>query len=213
MTEQVKRTMEALTHNRMVPHYADTKDDVLPLVRSLLPDGCTIGVGGSVTLQETGVMELIRSDAYHFYDRYAPELTPEQRNEVFRQAAFADVFLCSSNAITEQGELYNVDGHSNRIAALAFGPRRVIVIAGINKLVPDLSAAVRRVKEVAAPLNAQRLHCETYCKQMGHCLHPEGSMNEGCSSPQRICRNALVSAVQEDSQRLHVILVGESLGY
>lgn len=213
MTEQIKRTMDALTHNRMNPHYVDTKAEVLPLVRSLLPEGCSVGVGGSMTLQETGVMELLRSGAYRFYDRYAPDLTPEQRNEVFREAAFADVFLCSSNAVTEQGELYNVDGHSNRIAALAFGPSRVVVIAGINKLVPDLPAAVRRVKEVAAPLNARRLHCDTYCNQAGHCLHPQGSMNEGCASPQRICRNALVSAMQEDPQRLHVILVGEALGY
>lgn len=213
MTEQVKRTMDALTHNRMIVHYADTREEILPLVRALLPDGCTIGVGGSVTLQEAGIMELIRSDAYRFYDRYAPDLTPEQRDEVFRQAAFADVFLCSANAITEQGELYNVDGHSNRIAALSFGPKRVIVVAGINKLVPDLSAAVRRVKEVAAPQNAKRLHCETYCSRAGHCLHPDGTMNEGCSSPQRICRNALISAMQEDPQRLHVILVGEALGY
>lgn len=213
MTEQVKRTMDALVHNRMTPYYVDTREDVLPLVRSLLSEGCTIGVGGSVTLRETGLMDLIRSDAYRFYDRYEPNLTSEQRDEVFRQAAFADVFLCSSNAVTEQGELYNVDGHSNRIAALAFGPNRVIVVVGINKLVPDLPAAVRRVKEVAAPLNAKRLHCETYCSRTGHCVHPEGSMNEGCASPQRICRNALVSAMQEDPQRLHVILVGEPLGY
>lgn len=213
MTEQIKRTLESLTRNQMIPHYVDSKTEVLPLVHSLLPDGCSVGVGGSVTLQETGVMELLRSGAYHFYDRYAPDLTPKQRNEVFQKAAFADVFLCSSNAITEQGELYNVDGHSNRIAALAFGPNRVIVIAGINKLVPDLPAAVRRVKEVAAPLNARRLQCDTYCSQTGHCLHVEGSMNEGCASPQRICRNALVSAKQEDPQRVHVILVGETLGY
>lgn len=213
MTEQIKRTMDALAHNRMNSHYVDTKAEVLPLVRSLLPEGCSVGVGGSMTLQVTGVMELLRSGAYRFYDRYAPDLTPEQRNEVFREAAFADVFLCSSNAVTEQGELYNVDGHSNRIAALAFGPGRVVVIAGINKLVPDLPAAVRRVKEVAAPLNARRLHCDTYCNQAGHCLHPQGGMNEGCASPQRICRNALVSAMQEDPQRLHVILVGEALGY
>lgn len=213
MNEQIKRTIDALAHNRMIPHYADTKAEVLPLVRSLLPEGCSVGIGGSVTLQETGVMELLRSGAYRLYDRYAPDLTPEQRDEVFRKAAFADVFLCSSNAVTEQGELYNVDGHSNRIAALAFGPKRVVVIAGINKLVPNLPAAVRRVKEVAAPLNARRLHCDTYCNQTGHCLHPQGSMNEGCASSQRICRNALVSAMQEDPQRFHVILVGEALGY
>lgn len=213
MTEQIRRTMDNLKRNRMNPYYVESRAEVLPLVESLMPAGSTVGVGGSVTLQETGVMELIRSEKYRFFDRYAPELTDAQREQVFRDAAFADVFLSSSNAVTEQGELYNVDGRSNRIAALAYGPAKVIVIAGINKLVPDLPAAVRRVKEVAAPLNARRLHCDTYCNQTGHCLHPEGSMNEGCASPQRICRNALVSAMQQDSERIHVILVGESLGY
>lgn len=213
MTEQIKRTMDNLKRNRMNPYYVESRAEVLPLVESLMPAGRTVGVGGSVTLQETGVMELIRSGKYRFFDRYAPGLTDVQREQVFRDAAFADVFLCSSNAVTEQGELYNVDGRSNRVSALAYGPAKVIVIAGINKLVPDLPAAVRRVKEVAAPLNARRLHCDTYCNQAGHCLHPEGSMNEGCASPQRICRNALVSAMQQDSGRIHVILVGEPLGY
>lgn len=213
MNESVQKTMEALRRNRMAAYYVSTAAQVRPLVESMLEEGNTVAVGGSVTLQQTGVLELLRSEKYHFLDRYAPDLTEEQRQAIFCATTGADVFCCSSNAITENGELYNVDGFANRVAALAFGPKKVIVVAGVNKIVPDLPAAVRRVKTVAAPLNAQRLHRETYCAKTGHCVHPDGGLNEGCSAEQRICCSGLVSARQLIENRIHVILVDENLGY
>ena len=115
--------------------------------------------------------------------------------------------------MTLAGELYNVDGNCNRITAIAYGPKKVILVVGINKIVPDLDAAIRRVKTIAAPLNTKRLGCNTYCHETGVCMGLEGSMTDGCSGPGRICCNYLISAQQRHPDRIHVILVGEPLGF
>ena len=122
----------------------------------------------------------------------------------------------SSNAVTESGVLYNVDGNGNRVAALTFGPKSVIVVMGYNKIVKDLDEAVRRVKTVSAPANAVRLNCETYCRHTGVCVslskeHPE--MADGCRNSDRVCATYVVSGQQRVKDRIKVILVGEELGY
>jgi len=205
--------MENLRKNRIAVEYVDKKEDVLPLVRALIPEGSTVATGGSHTLNEVGVIDLLKSGAYTYLDRMAPELSPEQRQEVAIKGNTADFYLCSSNAVTEAGELYNVDGNCNRIAAIAFGPKSVIMVVGINKIVPDLDAAVRRVKTIAAPLNTKRLNCDTYCRTDGVCMGIDGKMTDGCHSPARICCNYLISAQQRVPDRIRVILVGESLGF
>ena len=209
----IQKVMENLRKNNFKVSYVATKAEVVPLIDSLTEPGSSAAVGGSVTLSETGVLEHLRSGKYRFFDRYAAGLTEEERAEVFRQSAFADYFFCSSNAITEDGKLYNVDGNGNRIAALIYGPKQVIVVAGVNKIVPDLDAAVRRVKTVAAPKNAARLHCATYCANAGRCVKADAPAGEGCDSPARICCDYLVSAQQRVKDRIHVILVGEDCGY
>jgi len=213
MTRDVQQVMQALRKNRIAVDYVDTKAEVVSLVESLIPAGATIASGGSQTLHETGVTELMHSGKYHYLDRNAPNMTDEQRAAVIAGTSIAEVYLCSSNAVTLKGELYNVDGNCNRISAIAFGPRKVIMVVGINKIVPDLKAAVYRVKTIAAPMNTKRLGCETYCKEMGHCMALNGDMADGCGSPQRICCNYLVSGQQRHPDRIHVILVGESCGY
>ncbi len=213
MTETVQKVMDNLRKNRIAVDYVSSKGEVLPLVKSLIPEGSTIASGGSQSLAETRVIKWLKSGECRYLDRMAPELTPEQRQEVTLDGGRADVYLCSSNAVTEAGELYNVDGNCNRISAIAFGPKKVIMVVGINKIVPDLDAAVRRVKTVAAPLNTKRLNCDTYCHNTGVCMGLEGGMTAGCSSPARICCNYLVSAQQRVPDRIHVILVGEPLGY
>lgn len=213
MNKSVETTMANLKKNGMDTYYVDSKVDVLPLIKSLLSPGETVAVGGSVTLDETGVLELLRDGTYQFLDRYAPGLSNEQRQDIFRRSFFADTYLCSSNAVTEAGELYNVDGNANRVAAIAYGPKQVILVVGVNKIVSDLDAAVRRVKTVAAPYNARRLDCKTYCTNAGHCMGLEGGMTDGCASPQRICAHYLVSAKQRTTGRIKVIIVGEPCGY
>lgn len=213
MNETVQKVMEALRKNRMLADYVPTKEEVVPFVKTLLKEGCTIATGGSRTLDETGVTDLLRSGAYTFYDRNNPTLSADEKAEMTAKGATADVYLCSSNAITERGELYNVDGFSNRVAAIANGPKKVIMVVGINKIVPNLDAAVRRVKTIAAPLNTKRLNCDTYCLKTGVCMGLDGGMTDGCHSPARICCSYLISAQQRVENRIHVVLVGEPLGF
>jgi hypothetical protein len=205
ITERIKRTISALEKNHIKASYAPTKSDAVKQAEQLLTAGCTIGSGGSVTLTESGVMDLMKSSRYHYIDRSKGE-------KELCQAHNADVFFMSSNAITENGELYNVDGNCNRVSALAHGPKKVVIIAGYNKIVPDLSAAIERVKEIAAPANGIRLGVQTPCAETGRCVACGGPMTAGCSSPDRMCVNYVVTAYQR-TERIHVILVGEVLGY
>ena len=128
MEEYVARTMEALKSNRMTPYYLESREEVVPLLKELIPEGASVTLGGSVTLEECGALDLVRKDCYKLYDRYAAGLSKEEMLEVLRQGLTADVMLSSTNAITEDGYLYNVDRNSNRVAGLAFGPRSVIAL-------------------------------------------------------------------------------------
>lgn len=213
MTETIQKVMENLRKNRIAVEYVNAKDDVLPLVKTLIPVGATVATGGSKSLAETGVIELLNSGDYTYLDRMAPNLTPDERQEMALKGNKADVYLCSSNAVTEDGELYNVDGNCNRISAISFGPKQVIMVVGINKIVPDMNAAIHRVKTIAAPLNTKRLNCDTYCHKTGVCMGLEGKMTDGCHSDARICCNYLISGQQRVPDRIRVILVGESLGF
>ncbi|MBQ3265508.1 MAG: lactate utilization protein [Ruminococcus sp.] len=215
MMKRIDRTMEALRSNNMAAYYVETKEEVVPLLKTLMNKGETVTHGGSVTLGECGVTELLNSGAYTYYDRSKAK-TPEEIQEIYRKAYFADTFLASANAVTEGGLLYNVDGNSNRVSAILFGPKQVIFICGYNKIVKDLDEAVTRLKTIAAPKNTKRLNCETYCAKEGECLATgcdASYMCDGCKSPQRICCNYVISARQRHKDRIKVIFVGEKLGY
>ena len=179
VAQRMERTAAALRKNNMEAYCVKTADEVVPLVKTLLAEGATVGAGGSMTLEECGVMDLLRSGAYHFLDRGAPGLTPEDIGKIYRQIFSADCYFASANAVTEAGEILNVDGNANRVAAITFGPASVILVVGSNKIVKDLAAADARVKAVAAPANAKRLSCKTPCAVTGQC--------ENCQSPGRIC--------------------------
>lgn len=211
--KQAARLADALRRNRMDAYFVASRGEVAPLVETLLHDGDTIATGGSVTLAETGVLELLQSGKYRYIDRTAPGLSSKERRQAFADTARADVFLCSCNAVTMRGELYNVDGNGNRVSAIAHGPASVIVVAGMNKLVSDLPAAVKRVKTVAAPQNGVRLGLSTPCALTGACVAVNGGMTDGCDHEQRMCCHYLVSGKQRQSGRVKVILVGEPLGY
>lgn len=205
LDKQISRTMENLVKNNMAAYYVGSKEEVVDLLRNLIKEGEQVAVGGSMTLYETGVIEHLRSGRYDFLDRYAEGLSNDQIIEVFRKSFFANVYLTSTNAITENGELYNVDGNGNRVAAMIFGPDSVIVIAGINKIVKNVDEAVERVKRIAAPANAIRLNKNTPCAKTGYCMD--------CKVEDRVCRSYTVLSKQKDKDRIKVILVGESLGY
>lgn len=203
--KRLERTAQALRKNNMDAYCVPGAADVVPLVQKLLHPGDVVSCGGSMTLAACGVMDLLRSGAYQFLDRSAPGVTPEEIGRIYRAAFSADAFLASANAVTEAGEIFNVDGNSNRVAAIAFGPASVILVVGCNKIVRDLGEAQRRLETVAAPANARRLSCKTPCAATGVCAD--------CRSPQRICCTYTVERFQRIAGRIKVILVGESLGY
>ena len=212
--EMLNKTAEALRKNNMQAFVAQDCRQAVNLVKDLMPEGDTISCGGSVSLAESGVLDLMKSGNYNFLDRSKCE-TREETEEIYRQAFSCDTYLTSANAVTMNGELYNVDGNSNRVAAIAYGPKSVIFIVGCNKIVSDLDEAVLRVKKVAAPANTVRLGVATPCSKKGECLHCEngsGSAN-GCQNPSRICCSYLVSAYQRQKGRYKVILVKQPLGY
>ncbi|HOP11205.1 MAG TPA: lactate utilization protein [Oscillospiraceae bacterium] len=211
---QIENVIVALEKNNMRGFYAKDRNEAREIAASLLSEGDTVGSGGSVTLDECGIIGLLRSGKYNYLDRGVPGLSKEQIREIYIQAFSADVYLCSANAITLDGKLYNVDGNSNRVAALLFGPKSVIVVAGYNKIVPDINAAAKRVKTVAAPCNCMRLNCETFCREKGVCCESDNDeLGSGCNSDARICCNYVISAKQRHKDRIKVILVGEELGY
>ncbi|MBQ8869679.1 MAG: lactate utilization protein [Oscillospiraceae bacterium] len=214
--KRIERTMKALENNNMQAFYAENKCKAVELVKGLIEKGSTVSFGGSVSLSESGVIELIKNGDYNLLDRSAPGLTPEQIQKIYRDTFSADVYLCSSNAITENGELYNVDGFGNRVAAITFGPESVIIVAGYNKIVADIDEAADRVKRIAAPANCLRLSKDTYCAACGSCVSlkdGKAEMTEGCNSEDRICRSYVVTSKQKIKNRIKVILVGEELGY
>ena len=214
--QKIEKTMEALKANFMQPFFCETAEDAKKQVESLLKEGDTVTHGGSVTLGECGIPEMLRNGSYRYLDRSAPGLSREQVEEIYRQAFSADVFLTGANAITENGLLFNVDGNSNRVAAILYGPKSVIVVAGYNKIVKDLDDAFLRLRTEAAPKNTARLKCKTYCAEKGQCvsmLDQDAKMGDGCRTPERICCNYVVSAMQRYHDRIKVIIVGEKLGY
>jgi len=216
LEKRISKVTKSLEKNNMQVHYVESKAGVVNKVIELLKDGDTVGVGGSESLSESGVLELLRSGNYKFLDRYEEGLSREDVEKIFIASFSADAYICSSNAITENGELYNVDGKSNRVAAICYGPKSVIIIVGYNKIVRNLQEAVKRVKSIAAPANCDRLSSETYCKGKGECmsfLSDASDMALGCDSTDRICCNYVVSAYQRKKDRIKVIIVGEELGY
>lgn len=216
LVEMIQETMKNLEANNMKPYFCETSQEALELVKSLLAKGDTVTCGGSMTLRDTGIDALLRSGDYNFLDRSREGITPEEIEAVYIGAFTADAYLMSTNALTVRGELYNVDGNSNRVAALLYGPRSVIVVCGYNKIVENLDEAVERVKKIAAPLNTKRLHTNSYCENAGECMslrEDNPFMCDGCKGAGRICCNFVVSAQQRKKDRIKVIIVGEELGY
>ena len=205
LSPQIRQVTEALKANNMTPHYLPKADQVVPFVRQLVPEESVVSNGGSVTLAQTGVMDLLASGCYRYLDR--SKVQGEELARLYRQVFSADWYFASANALTQQGEIYELDANANRIAAISFGPAHVLLIVGINKIVPYLHAAARRVRQITAPKNAVRLGLKTPCALTGQCAD--------CRSPERICCSTLILRRQRESLkgRIHVLLVGEELGY
>jgi len=199
------KTIDNLAKNNILGFYVNSSEQAVEKVAGLMKEGELVAVGGSMTLFETGIIDHLRSGRYNFLDRYKEGLSRDQQEEIFRKSFLADTYITSTNAITEAGELYNVDGTGNRVAAMIYGPRSVIVVAGINKIVKDIDEAVERVRRMAAPANSTRLDTKTPCIKTGHCVD--------CRTEGRICCSYAVLGYQKQKNRIKVIIVGEELGY
>jgi hypothetical protein len=200
----MERTLKALRKNNFDAQFVAKATDATGAIFKMIPDGSTVGVGGSMTLNQIGFFEEAAKHAIRLLNPSAQQLSMEEFILMRRQILLADVFLCSSNAVTEDGKLYNIDGTGNRVAAMTFGPRKVILVCGVNKIVKDITEAHRRAQEWAAPMNAKRLALKTPCAETGVCAD--------CASPQRICNIYITMAKRPLRTDITVLLVGEPLG-
>ena len=199
-----KKVCEALNSRGFSACYCNTKQDALIKALSFIPEGKTVSWGGCKSAEEIGLIEAVKNGNYTVLDRDTAQ-TPEERQQIMKQALTCDVFLTGTNAITETGELVNIDGMGNRVAAMTYGPDSVIVIAGMNKLVSNVMDAANRARTTAAPINAQRFDIKTPCKIDGTC--------HDCNSPDCICNYIVRTRRCNPAGRIKVILVGESLGF
>lgn len=199
-----ERVIKALESRHMTGYYAATKEEALELALSLIPEGATVGCGGSYTSHQIGLIAALRNGNYNFLDREAIEDKAE-RTEFSKKSLLADVFIMGTNAITEDGQLVNLDGIGNRVAALCFGPDSVIIVAGMNKLTRNLEDAITRVRTVAAPINAFRFPGDTPCREHGVC--------GDCKKDSCICCQMVITRGSMSPGRVKVILIGEELGY
>jgi len=198
-----KKVVEALNKNRFKAEYADTKAEAVEAILKLINPQDTVGMGGSITLDELSIGKLLQELGNTIFNHQG--LPPAEAYSVRRKQLTSDVFIASSNAVTLDGEIVNMDGSGNRVAALSFGPKRVIVIMGANKIVKDELDARRRIAMTAAPMNADRLNRKTPCVITGVCAN--------CNSPERICSITSIIHKAPSTSDFHVIIVGESLGY
>ncbi len=200
-----KTTMKNLEKRHFECHYCKTAQEAVKLASELVPSDSTVSFGGSMTLAESGMADILkqRSDIT-LLDR-SKAGSPEEVKEIYHKSLNADYYFMSSNAITVEGELVNIDGTGNRVGALIYGPEHVIILAGMNKISPSLKEAVSRVKNVASPLNANRLSRNTPCAAIGLC--------SDCLSPDCICSHTVITRKSAPEKRIKIILIGEPLGY
>ena len=196
-----QKVIKGLQSRNMSGYYAANREEALKIALELIPEGSTATMGGSVSAAEIGLVTALKDGNYNFIDRN--EIA--DKRAAMLAAYDADFFLSSCNAITEDGVLVNIDGNSNRVSAIAQGPKKVLFIVGMNKVCSDVDAAMKRARNVAAPTNAQRFGLSTPCAKTGACMN--------CKSPDTICCQFLITRFSRHEGRIHVILVNDNLGF
>ena len=196
-----KKVIAGLESRNMSGYYAADAAEAVSIALGLMEEGSSVSMGGAMSAHEIGLVDAVKKGNYNFIDRDAAE----DKRAAMLAAYDADYFLASANAMTEDGVLVNIDGNSNRVSCIAQGPKHVIFIVGMNKVCVDVDAAMKRARNVAAPINAQRFGLSTPCAKTGACMN--------CKSPDTICCQFLITRYSRHEGRIHVILVNDNLGF
>jgi L-lactate utilization protein LutB len=196
-----QKVIKGLQSRNMTGYYAKDREEAKRIALSLIPEGSSVTMGGALSAHEVGLVEAVKTDSFRFIDRAAYE----NPREAMLAAYDADWFLSSANAMTEDGVLVNIDGNANRVSCIANGPKHVLFIVGMNKVCSDIDGAMKRARNVAAPINAQRFGLNTPCSKTGVCMN--------CKSPDTICCQFLITRFSRHEGRIHVILVNDTLGF
>ncbi len=196
-----QKVIKGLASRNMTGYYAKDREEAKRIALDLIPEGSSVTMGGAMSAHEIGLIDALKTGDYRFIDR-AEFQNPR---DALLAAYDADFFLSGANAMTDDGVLVNIDGNANRVSCIAQGPKHVLFIVGMNKVCPDFDSALKRARNVAAPVNAQRFGLDTPCAKTGSCMN--------CKSPDTICCQILVTRYSRHKDRIHVILVNDSLGF
>jgi len=203
--DDIQKVVDALDANNIEFIYVQSKDEALAKALELIPEGSEVGLGGSVSVEQIGLLEKLRSGNYTLHDQYEPGIDMMENMARRKKGMMSPFFVAGTNAITMDGQLVNVDGMGNRVCAQIFGPDKVILVAGTNKIVKDVHEGFERLQNVAAPINAKRVGVGTPCAETGECID--------CDSPMRICNMYTIIRRMMFPGRLTLILVSEDLGF
>lgn len=201
----LQKTIQNLGRNNIDGVSLNSSADLLGFLDCQIPDGAVVGVGDSITLESCGVYQYLRNRNLVFLDKYSKDLSRLQKRELYLKNFDADFFLSSVNAISSEGKIYNLDGNGSRVAPMIYGPKKVLLICGINKIVETEEQAFERIRTIAAPLDAKRLQKKTPCSITGKC--------SDCKSPDKICNYHTIIQGQFDRERIKVVFINEELGY
>lgn len=205
MTKELEKLIENFARHNIVVSRVKSNQEVVSLLDELIKDGTIVGCGDSVTLEQTGVFAYLRKRNLTFLDKYQEGLTSADKRAIYLKNFTADTFITGSNAITEDGKIFNIDGNGSRVAPMIYGPEQVIIVVGKNKITANVEEAVKRVRQIAAPLDAKRLGKTTPCTKIDSCVD--------CAHPERICNDFVLITGQFVKNRIKIILVEEELGY
>jgi len=205
LKEKALRVTKALKKHGFDASYVETADEARDKILQMVPQGATVGCAGSITIRELGVLEALKSQGHRMFDHWQPGLTAEQVLDIRRAQLTCDVFLTSANALTSDGEIVSCDGAGNRVGAMVFGPKKVIIAIGVNKIVNTLEDALRRIKETAAPQALKDIGLQVPCEVTGSC--------QDCNSPRRGCRVTVILERKPLVTDITVLVVGQSLGF
>ena len=195
------KVIKGLESRNMSGYYAASKEEALKKALEIIPEGSTVTMGGAMSVHEIGLFDALKKGKYNFIDRDEWE----DKRKAMLAAYDADVFLASANAMSDDGVIINIDGNANRVSAIAQGPKKVVFIVGMNKVCADVDSAMKRARNVAAPINTQRFGLSTPCTKTGSCMN--------CKSPDTICCQILITRFSRHKDRIHVILVNDNLGF